>query len=255
MNFSFSEYALWSFTTLMETVICALIFRFRSYRVIPFFSTYLCFAVVRSLALWWIYHVPTLEAGFVYNFYWVTQLLLLVGRGLGVAEVCRLSLREYRGVWELTWRLLVGVGIVLIAFAGVAALYDPRWVSPVVLRGERGLELAIIAVLAALGLVCRYYQISVPRPVKWLGLGLGLYAGVQVINDVIEYAAHGEFPLWRGIHQSAFAVALVIWFGALRKPLALVAPSLAEPETYEEIAPAVSYRLRELNARLLEMLK
>lgn len=256
MHLSPSDYALWSFTTLLEIVLCTLIVRFRTYRVIPFFSAYLFLAAARSLSLWWIYHDRRLEAGVVLNLYWVTQLILVVGRGLAAAEVCRLALREHRGVWGLTWRLLAGVGLALVVFAGVAVLHDTSWIAPVTLRGERGLELAIAAVLAAVVAVCRYYGIRLSAPVKLLGLGLAQFSIIKAINNSFMYAQLTNFfPMWRVIHLVSFAAALVFWYAALRKPLEATVPRLLEPESYEEMAPAVSYRLRQLNDRLLEMLK
>ena len=254
MQLSFSNYALWSFTTLLEIVVCTLIIRFRTYRIIPYFSGYLFLAATRSLSLWWIYHDPRLEQGMVLNFYWVTQLLIVVARGLGAAEVCRLALREHRGVWRLTWRLLAGVGLVLIVFAGLAVMHDTSWIAPVTLRGERGLELAIVAVLAALAAVCRYYGLDAPA--KLLGLGLAQFSVIQAIsNSVMNAWLETFFPIGNVIKQVSFAAALAFWYVALRKPLETTVPRLLEPEAYEEVAPAVSYRLRELNERLLGMLK
>ena len=258
MALSPADYALWVAGTLLRLLLCSLLLRGKLYRKIPFFSAFVFLATVRSLSLWWIYHDPTLEPGMVFNFYWVTQLLNVTARGLAAAELCWLTLRAHRGVWALTWRLLAGVGIVLTAFAGAAAWQNTRWIDAVALRAERGLELAIAGLLLALVAVSRYYSIRMQATAKYIALGLGLHAAIQITNNSFMYAWVGSFfPWWNAFRVLSLDLALAIWCWGLRRPATVAAPetTLLEPKVYEALAPQVNYRLRELNDRLLEMLK
>ena len=94
MHLTLSDYVLWSFTTLLEIVLCTLIVRYRSYRVVPFFSAYLFFATARALSLWWIYQDSSLDPHLVFKFYWATQLVLVAGRGLEASRVGRAVVRS-----------------------------------------------------------------------------------------------------------------------------------------------------------------
>lgn len=258
MQLSPADYALWGAGTVLEVLLCGLVLRYRAYRQIPFFSAYLFLTTARTLSLWWIYHDPNLEAGIVFNAYWVTQLLQVAARGLAAAEICWLTLGAHRGVWALAWRLLAGVGAALIIVAAASAFENTNWVGAFIYRGERGLELAITSLLVALFSVCRYYRVRVEPVVKYLALGLGLYAVIQAINNSFVYAWFASFlPWWNQVRTLSFDVALLIWCWGLRKPVELPAatPAMLEPEVYEQLTPQVSYRLRELNARLVEMLK
>ena len=258
MQLSPADYALWVAGTLLRLLLCSLLLRRKTYREIPFFSALVFLATVRTLSWWWIYHDPTLEPGMVFNFYWVTQLLNVAARGLAAAEVCWLTLRGHRGVWALAWRLLAGVGVVLAVFAGVAAWQNTQWIDAVALRAERGLELAVAGLLLALLAVSRYYGIRVQATTKYIAMGLGFHAAIQVINNSFMYAwFQNFFPWWASIRVLSFDLALLIWCWGLRSPVKVAEPEpvLLEPQVYDELAPQVNYRLRELNSRLLEMLK
>jgi hypothetical protein len=258
MPLSLVEYAVWIPGTLLRLLLCSLLLRRSTFREIPFFSAFVFLATARTLSLWWIYHDPTLESGIVFNFYWVTQLLNVAARGLAAAEVCWLALRAYRGVWELAWRLLAGVGLALTAFAAAAALSNTRSIAAVALRSERGLELAVAGLLLVLLAFSRYYGIRVPLVVRYIAAGLGLHAGIEVINDSFMYAWFASFfPWFAGIRVMSFDIALAIWCWGLRHPVAFAEPKpvLLEAQVYDEVTPQVSRRLRELNSRLLEMLK
>jgi hypothetical protein len=257
MPLSPADYVVWAAGTVLRLVLCTLILRHRAYRQIPFFSAFVFLATVRTLALWWIYHDPDIEAGIVFNVYWATQMLQVASRGLAAGEICWLVLRAYPGIWALTWRLLAGVGGALVVFALLGALEETRWVPPVVLRAERGLELAVIGLLVALFAVTRYYGIRVAPVVKYLALGLGVHAVIQSLNNSLFQMSANFEAWWGGIRVMSLNLALFVWILGLRQPIALPARPTAQlySEPYEQWAPQVSHRLRELNERLLGMLR
>jgi hypothetical protein len=257
MQLSGPDYALWITGIALRVLLCGLLLRHQTYRQVPIFSAFIFLTVGRSLLLWWIYHDPRMEAGIVFNTYWVTQLVLVAARGLAAAEICWLVLREHRGVWALAWRLLAAVGTCLVVFALLAALHERSWVFSVIGRAERGLELTVIGVLVTLFAVSRYYGVRIEPAVKYLAIGLGLHSAVQALNDTIVYAWTESFEAWwRIIRTLSFDMALLVWCWGLRKPVLVTdRPTELQPEVYEQLAPQVNYRLRNLNDRLLEMLK
>jgi hypothetical protein len=250
-----SEYALWIIGTALRILLCIMILRHRTYRQIPFFSAFVLFAVFRSLLLWWVYHDPRIEDGIEFNTYWLTQLVLVTGRGLAVVEICWLTLRAHRGVWALAWRLLAAVGTCLLVFAVIAGIEELHRVSPFVLRVERGLELGVIALLITLFAVCRYYGVQADPLVKYVAIGLGLHAAIQAMNNTAFYSTRVA-SWWAITRTMSFNVSLLVWCWALGKPMLLPdRPNDSTAAAYDQLAPEVNFRLRQLNHRLLEMLK
>ena len=182
----------------------------------------------------------------------------MAARGLVVAEVCRSSLRAYRGIWALAWRLLSGIALLLLLNAVLEAYGKAYWIAPFILTAKRGLELAAAAILLSLLIISGYYRIRLEHMQRMIALGVGFYSTVQALNDSFmrEWLAQ-YLHWWNGIRLLSFQLALLIWLLALRKPLpdAAPAPALLPQRVYDELSPQVNYRLRALNQRLLEMLK
>ncbi len=258
MQLSSSDHLLWGVGTLLEVVLCVFIIRRGLYRRLPFFSAYPALVLTSAALLWWAYRVLGYGSPASLYIAWTTQGMMLLSRGLAVAELCWSSLRAYRGIWALTWRLLAALALALVVHAGLSAAGNRSWIAPFVLTAERGLELAAVGILVLLLAVCRYYEIRLEPVQKMILLGLGFYSAIQVLNNSFmrEWLTQ-YFHWWNGIRLASFQVALVIWLLALRKPLPAVAPApaLLPQEVYDELAPQVNYRLRLLNQRLLEMLK
>ena len=243
---------------LLELMACILALRRGLLRTLPTFPAYLMLLVLRDIGVWWAYYTFGYTSVPSYFVYWVSQGVMLLARGVVIAEICWRSLRPYRGVWGLSWRLLIGVGLLLIANTTLNTLGRPYFLTPFVTTAERGLELAAVGTLVTLLGICRYYGIRMEPTLKMIALGLGLYSLVQVANNVpIQRWLIHSFKSWATIRGASFQAALVIWCWALRKPLPAPrpAPLLLEQQVYDEMAPQVSHRLRQLNAKLEEMLK
>ncbi len=252
------SYLLWGATTLLELILFILAVRRRLYLRLPFFTGYLALVLGRDTLLWWAYHTLGSGSRSVWYIAYITQGVMLLARGAAVAEVCCSSLRAYRGIWALTWRLLFGVALLLLLYAGLDAYGHAPWISSFLLVIERGLELAAAALLLSLLIISVYYGVRLGPVHKMVAVGLCFYSGIQVLNNtfmrqwLVQY-----FHWWNGIRVSSFLVALLIWLLALRKPLPARAPApvLLPQNVYDELSPQVNYRVRVLNERLLELLK
>lgn len=258
MHLTFEIYLLLGGNSLLGLVVCAYAFRRRLYLRLPLFTAYLTLLFLRNLALWWFYLGPGYDSRAAFDYFWVTQGLLLVARAAAIGEIAWRTLREYRGVWALSSLLLIGITLFLLVQAGLSAAGNRSWIAPFVLTAERGLELAAVAILVTLFYLSRYYGIRMTPLQRMVALGLGIYSGVQVINNSFmrEWLTR-YFGWWGHIRVISFLVALAIWWWALRKPLPAEPPKpvLLSQDVYDELAPQVSFRLRKLNDRLLELLK
>ena len=262
MHLTPADYVVWSAGTLLKVLFCTLLVRHEHFRQLPCFSIFIFVSVARTFVLLWMYRDPTLEAGIVFNSYWVPQLILLVIKGLVVAELAWLTVSKHRGIWALAWRLLASVAVVLAAVAVLDVMQETFWLAPVVLRGERGLEMAILSMVVALFGISRYYRIPMSPAAKYIVLGLAVHAALQTINSSLAFQFADQWSSsyevwWRVIRLTSFDLALALWCWGLRKPasLAIAAPQMLPDDLYAQVTPQVNFRLTQLNERLLEMLK
>lgn len=258
MQLTASDYVLWGLATFLELILCILVVRRGLYRRLPFFSAYLALAFASGILVWWAYHVLDYGSWAAWYFSRTVQGVVLVARGLVIVELCRVSLRAYRGIWALACRLLCAIALLLLVNATINARGHADHINAFVWAAERGLELAAAVVLLSLFLISRYYQIRIEHAPRVIAFGLCFYSLIQVLNNsfMAEWLAH-YVPWWNGTRLASFQVALAIWLLALRRPLPspAPAPALLPQEVYDELSPQMNYRLRVLNQRLLEILR
>ncbi len=223
---------LWALQICVQISLCYLIIRRSAYKHLHFFIIYLVSDLARSGMIFESYRLWGFASWTSYIVVWSTQAVVVVARGLAVAELCKNCLLAYEGIWALG--------------------------SAMVLAADRGLELALVAVLLSLLIFVRYYGVALNRTHKALAVGFCFFSCVFVLNDTIlsvflkRYAA-----VWNGIQMSAYLVVLVAWLQAFYKlvPVQSPVPVLIPQTLYQELAPRFNYRLRLLNDRLMGMLK
>jgi hypothetical protein len=258
MDFTPIELLRYGGAIVLEAGVFGLALRRGLYRRFRLFPVYFGALVVFEIARW----MPILRWGLAskqaFWTYWATQIVLVVLRGAVVFEICHYVLGPYRGIWRFCRVILVSVaGLVVITALFTSEQRGPFGVR-VGLAAERGLELAILGVLLFALAFCRYYRIPVDRLSGLLALGIGFFAAIQVINNTfVNHWLAAYHPIWREIRVDSFLVPLGIWIAALWKPLPAreQAPAMLDPVVYATMTPVVSIRLRELNARLEEIMK
>src|SRR5712692_5937560 len=226
MPLSSFGYATWVGGMTVQVFLCALAIQRGLFRRLPCFSSYLLLVTLRDFGWWTIVSSLGYTSRPAFYFAWAAQAVLLCARALAIAELCQRVLNPYRGVWALVWRLLAGIVIVLVGFAGVAAMGQTYWIWPFVLTLERGLELAAAAILISLFATSAYYRIHLEPVLKTIALGLCFYSVIQVMNNSVmrEWLQH-YFSWWAGTRVVSFQVALVLWWWAMRKPLPVWEPA------------------------------
>ncbi len=239
-----------------ELAVGALALTRRLWRSLPFFTAYLILLVIIDCGRWGA--LLSLGAGSrMYSWiYWMTQPVLILARGAALADLCRASLGPYVGVWKFARPLLLCAATLML---GLAAIHSSgtHWVFSYLIFLERELEFAVVIALLLLLLLGRYYGMVLERPLDGIALGLGLYSSFVITRDTIILVAI-NLPWWSFsmANSVVFAVVLGIWFHALWAPLPAPArPQLSTLESYERNSRAVGYRMRELNERLLSLMK
>ena len=253
------DYLLWGFSSLLQVALFLLLVRGRIYRRLPFFSFNILTVLLSGVAVWWTYHKHGYTSQTSFSLAWGLQALALAARGMAVGELCHRVLSAYRGVWALAWRLMAGVAIFLMAYAGLAAYSNRDHLPAFILTAERGLELAAAGLLLLLLAISHYYGIRVPSPERLLIVGLCAWSLVQVLNDIgwqIWLSSETYFAWANKIRMLSYQAAVLVWIYAVRRPVPAEQPQPAmNAALYNRVAPEVNLRLQALNDRLLEIFK
>lgn len=241
---------LWSVTLALEIALLVWMRFHNNHRVLPLFYLYLSVAVAQTFLLLFLYRVRSITSLTTWRLAWLTQVPVLCTRGLVIVEICRRHLRRFSGVWALAWRLLVLSGVAVFV---VSLLLSKRSWTLAVLAADRGIELAIAVILVVLFAFGMHYEVTIEPVVRSLSIGFLLYSCFWVINNsILEHWLHRYSDQWAVLGMLAFLASLLVWAGALRRPIPAVAPqeSLLPEGIYRDVSPEINLQLRELNARL-----
>ena len=240
----------------VEALFCVILIQRRVYRRLPLFAAY----AVAVLAMDVVRHIVRLRFGFYsfsyFNVYWAAQVLLMALRAGLVAQICLYILGPYRGVWKFCRDFLFLVAVILVAVACVVSRHEVDHAAYFAITLERGLEFAIGGSLLSAFLFCRFYGIPVDKFTGKIAVGLCIYSLVLVANNIYFTHALVAESLMQEIRFFAFATMQMVWISALWKPIPAKqsAPALLGAAQYDAVSFEVIGRLRELNARLEELL-
>lgn len=207
------------FTQLLIIVLAVQVIRIRAYRIVPWFSLYVWFAVMAGIARFLGSH----SGGYSYFWsYWITETIYIFLGLAALYEVCRsvfdglTHTRSFRAV-------IACILVVTILFAVLRAYRFPPNTSN-----------HLIGVIVTSELVVRLLQglmcgILVPTlivfPQRWrqyplgITIGFGLYAAVYLMATTYLSGFPNRFhSTWGHILISAYSVSVLIWLWFFRKP-------------------------------------
>jgi hypothetical protein len=268
-------------TVAFELGLCSLVFVNRAQRILPIFAAYSSILLAGTIGVWLVYRTFGFHSLAAYYSCWITLLFNAGMRSLAIAELCRYKLRMYRGIWGLVWRLLVGISMLFLLHAAVDTLGQPNRLAIYSLTLDRDLDIASVAILAALLLIHKYYGFSLEPLQRRIAAGFCLVCAVDVIGDTLlrglftgylspvltangpplwstlQHQFERAEDVWSTVHLFCFMTAMGIWCYAVRKPVPAPskAPVLLPAEVYRELSPAINLRLSAFNDRLVELLK
>jgi hypothetical protein len=241
---------LWGATFSLNAGLVVLLLYRKNHRVLPFFFFYALLDLLHGVVVLESYRIWGFNSPISFKIAWGSEGLVIVARALAVAEVCRLVLAKYRGIWALGWRIFLAAGFLLLAYAWTVGGHSWRLVT---LTAHRSLELAMAAAILALFVFAHYYQVVVEATARFLAIGFFLYSCFQVLNDTIleRWLTHYS-TLWNLIGTLTFLASLLLWTWALRLTQQHLAsePDLLPENRYRSLSPAINARLKSLNERL-----
>jgi len=245
---------LWGLIVFLEAGLLALLLYRKNHRKFPFFFTYVLIAFLQSVVLMVSYRLWAFSSSNAVRIGWGTQGIVILGRMLAVAEICRRVLGRYRGIWALAWRMLVGSAVLVLLYALAIAGFEWQLLA---LNADRGLELTITVVLVMLFLFAHYYELAMDPAVRSLAIGFFLYSCFAVLNDtILESWKYRYAPLWNLVGMLAYLASLLLWNWAVRKkqPEFTLEPALLSQRVYQALAPEINLRLKLLNEHLNQIL-
>ena len=243
---------LWAITAIVQALLLSLLVARKNANVYPAFSVYIFMTLAQSGLLFLAIRKSGLSSPIAWRIGLATQCLVMGARAFAVAELCRLVLGRFRGVWLLARWILLSCGAAVLLYALIAANHQWRLLLN---TAELGLELAAGAVIVTLLLFARYYDVIVAPPLRLLAAGLCLYSCVSVLNDAILQRWFSQYiSLWNPLGIAAFLGCLLLWTWAFRRaaPQTLANPMFSDGTVYMSTIPAVNWQLRSLDEQLLK---
>ncbi len=256
MHVNIFENLLWGLGTALKVLLCVLAFYRHLYRRLPFFTLYVALLLAEVAVVWWAYHEWGYTSRRAWYAYWSALGVVLLARGLVIAELCWVSLRNFPGLWSFIRKLLILAALVLLTCAGVAAARNSYWIVAFALTTERGLELAASVILLSLLAIGVRYKVWLEPMERNILLGLAMYSAFQMLNRTFMTPRMTPyFPWWESVRIGCFDIAMVMWLVPLLRPLPAPAsaPVLISEQTTVHLLRRLLDRMRELTDELKRM--
>lgn len=272
MGLSLSSYVLWVLSLTLEIGLCVLVFLRGASKRLPLFMTYLLYQVVAGVAGWAVAQKFGFWSFAYYYTAWGITGILMILVWLVTAELCFRGFRMYRGIWAMNWRLLWILSALFLFHAVADTSKHADRIGALILVLQRDLAMASAVILVTILIIDHRYESHLDRIERRIAFGLCLYLITVLLSDSLliqwyatrwpTFAGHPASAehleaLWNGAQFVVMNAVLAVWCFALRKPLPVLKPEpvLLPEDTYGELSPATNYRLRALNARLIDLLK
>jgi len=246
----------WAFTTFVKCALLLQLVRRKFLDDYPWFCTYVASAIVQTLVVAIIYQTPGLSELVVWRLAWGSQLIVVCFRFQAVVELIRKILGAYLGIWALAWRLLFGVGVLVMANSLVFSKGDWYWIS---VNVDRGLELSMAAIIVTLLLFARYYRLPIQRLHLALAVGLCLYSTFFVVDYTLLEKHVQQFAVfWGFLDVLTYLATLLIWLNAVSfypKLATQLTPPVIPKELYGKLSSELNLRLYHLNKQLSQLFR
>jgi hypothetical protein len=275
------ETILSTLTVAFEAALCGLVFVNRVQKVLPFFAAYATALLANTVVVWIVYQTFGFHSQTAYFCGWWSLIINGGMRSLAIVELCRFKLASYRGIWGLVWRVLAGLSVFFLVHATYDAWGQPNRLAIYSLTLDRDLDIAAIAILAALLLIHNYYELPLEPLQQKIAAGICFICVVDVFGDSIlrglftgyllptftanhtglwaslQHQLEQVEDVYSTVHLLCFMAAMGIWCYAVRRPVPARAdaPVLLPVNVYRELSPAINLRLSAFNDRLVEILK
>lgn len=250
LGLSLTENLLWIVTFGMEAGLLLLLISRKQHREFPFFSAYLSGVLLQTALLFASYSLWGFDSRISVRVAWISQGFVTLLRALVVVELCRRLVGPYRGVWALTWRVLLSCACIVLSYSFLVSRFA---VQVAIVNIDRGLELTIATVVVVVFLFAAYYGIVPQTRIYFLSAGLCFYSCFYVVNDsFLEHWMEAFSNVWNFMGMLSFLASLGLWLWGFLIPQASETSSaeLLPRHIYGSLSPRLNRQLSQLNQRL-----
>lgn len=246
----------WALTTFLELLLFAVVLRKRIFLAYPVYSLYLLAVILQSTALAAVYRSIPFRTETAFYIAWGSQGIVALLRGLAIVELVKRILAKYSGLWALSWRLLLLLGV---GVTGISLFFAKGMWQWILMNLVRGTELAFAAVIVTLLLLVQFYRLPASRWQRALSFGFCLYSVFYVLNySLMEKFLQKFADYWSFLSIVAYLATVLLWVRAAvayRATDEQPAPSPLSPETYRELSSELDQQLNGLNRQLEQLLR
>ena len=234
-----AQNVLWCAHPVLQAILAAVMFRRKLHRVFPVFFAYLVAEIAIFVVLF------PLRGGsyklFFYT-YWATSALAVVLGFKVIHEIFLDVFRPYHTLRDLGTILFRWAGLVMVMVAGVVAASstgaNEEPLAAGILTLQRSVRVVQVGLVLFLLVFSRYMGISWKQKSFGLALGLGTYAGVELLVVALSGAVTTEQSQAFSaiVNMAAYNLANLIWIGyALAPdPVRLAIPNNPQTRRWEE---------------------
>jgi hypothetical protein len=258
-SFPLHVLGLWACSALAQLITLALLFSKDSFRKLPLFTAYQALNLCQVVYLVILYSIPRISPEKTLNLAWYSECVTLFAQGWATAEILKVSLKPYQGIWGLVWRALAGTSIFVVLLVALTTQGD--WATAKWFELNRGYHLTFAATVIVCLIVVRYYSIQVPNAYKIILGGFCFYSCTEILlNTVLQPLLKTRYsdyqPVWQSMTMLSFLAVEIVWVAALWRPLPIEARQVPPSDSiYQQLSPEINKRLRELNEKLLRLWK
>jgi hypothetical protein len=215
----------WYIPLLLLALLLWILFRRQSYRICPFFFSYVAYGVIADVTRLVVRlfcsplsYPPT---------YWLTEAGYCLLGIFAMYEVVGTALLSIGRAWRMCTIIVVLVASVLLGFARsqVHPVHYGSAFPPYVVIGEIAVRFVQVFVFAGLATLGPLIGLRLRRYSFGVAVGFGFYATVMLMSTS-RYADMGRSfaPLWRMLSIAAYSVAVLIWIWFFWRPAKIEDP-------------------------------
>lgn len=242
------------------TILVLVLFR-KPVRQVSFFVAYLVILVLKDT--WWYYtlqHMTNIASGAyltIYKTYWGSDFLLSMLRLATCVQIWWLSVRLYPAIWKLSWRALGIISGLLTLWTFFSVYFVRDRLARFFMLGTERYEFMQAVLLVTILAFSAYYAVDFKPGYRAFLVGFCLYSlTVCVVTTVSYQNLVGSYPWFSHARELMFDGVLCLWFYAAMKLAAAPSPGdpAVPPDLYNQLAPDLNLRLRQLNNQLAGIL-
>ena len=212
---------------------------------------YAILALGQSLLAYEVYRTWGIRSVLAAQVIWSSQVVLIGARSAAVFEVARQVLESYAGIWRMGRRLIMAVAGLVLAYS---LLFSGSRYYTAITNADRGMELAIGAIVVTLLLLTRYYGVAISTTNRMLCTGFCLYSCAFVINFTLFERKLVEYQqFWNFLNILIYVATVFLWICAVyvaRETAGDRALAGAKRSSSEELSAETRSRLGLLNDQL-----